>query len=52
MYYECYDFYQGNCIWDENKPEFHKKQFDENMDSEITKSLEESFRVNCFIYVE
>ena len=29
-----------------------KKQFDENMDNEITKSLEESFRVDYFRYIE
>ena len=48
---ECYDLCKGNCIRDENKLEFHEKQFDLNMDSKVTKSLEESFSVYCFIYV-
>jgi len=30
---------------------FRKKRFDENIDDEITKSLEESFRVDYFIYI-
>ena len=40
------------------EPEFRKKcvihrkkQFDENVDNEITKSLEESFRVDYFLYI-
>ena len=48
---ECYDLCKGNCIWDENKLEFHKKQFDVNVGNEVTKSLEESFSVYYFIYV-
>ncbi|XP_059277622.1 uncharacterized protein LOC132031704 [Lycium ferocissimum] len=30
---------------------FRKKQFDENVDNEVTKSLEESFRVDYFLYI-
>ena len=42
----------------EIKPIFHekriicrKKQFDENVNDEITQSAEESFRINCFFYI-
>ena len=30
---------------------YRKKQFDENVDNEITRSLEESFRVDYFLYI-
>ncbi|KAF3656865.1 hypothetical protein FXO38_13937, partial [Capsicum annuum] len=30
---------------------YRKKQFDENVDNEITKSLKESFRVDYFLYI-
>ncbi|XP_070052794.1 uncharacterized protein [Nicotiana tomentosiformis] len=30
---------------------YRKKQFDENVDNEITKSLEKSFRVDYFLYI-
>ncbi|KAL5169782.1 Zinc finger MYM-type protein 5 [Glycine soja] len=40
------------------EPKFHekrishkKKQFDENVEDEIVKSLQESFRVDCFLYI-
>ncbi|KAH1264719.1 hypothetical protein GmHk_01G000576 [Glycine max] len=40
------------------EPKFHekriscrKKQFDENVEDEIIKSLQESFRIDCFLYI-
>ena len=42
----------------EMEPIFHeesiirrKKQFDENVNDEITQSAEESFRINCFFFI-